>query len=151
MAGFVQRTMSYLGMTDASENEEMYDYEEEAQEDEPESFEDDTPYVSAPEAPVMNEPEYAKSASITPIRSQMSKIMTVQPKSYADAETVGRAVRNGIPVILNLTGATDAEARRIVDFSSGVVYGVRGRIEQVTPRVYILSPAQVELSQPGQD
>ena len=54
---------------------------------------------------------------------------------------VGRAIRDGIPVVLNLTGVAEAVAYRIVDFSAGVVFGVRGSIERVTPRVFLLSPA----------
>ena len=58
---------------------------------------------------------------------------------------VGRAIRDGVPVVLNLTGVSEAVAYRIVDFSAGVVFGVRGSIERVTPRVFLLSPAQVNI------
>lgn len=78
----------------------------------------------------------------------MNKLMTITPKSYNDAQVIGRAVRSGIPVILNLSEAPDAEAFRIIDFSSGVVFGVQGSIERVTSRVYVLSPAQVNLCKP---
>ena len=50
-----------------------------------------------------------------------------------------------MPVVLNLTGVPEAVAYRIVDFSAGVVFGVRGSIERVTPRVFLLSPAQVNI------
>lgn len=58
---------------------------------------------------------------------------------------VGRAIRDGIPVVLNLTGVPEAIAYRIVDFSAGVVFGVHGSMERVTPRVFLLSPAQVNI------
>ena len=74
----------------------------------------------------------------------MSRITTIHPKSYEDAQLVGRAIRDGVPVVLNLTGVSEAVAYRIVDFSAGVVFGVRGSIERVTPRVFLLSPAQVK-------
>lgn len=57
----------------------------------------------------------------------------------------GRALRDGVPVVLNLTGVDEATAYRIVDFSSGVVFGLRGSIERVTPRVFLLSPPQVNI------
>ena len=75
----------------------------------------------------------------------MSRITTIHPKTYDDAQMVGRAIRDGIPVVLNLTGVAEAVAYRIVDFSAGVVFGVRGSIERVTPRVFLLSPAQVNI------
>ncbi len=53
----------------------------------------------------------------------MSRITTIHPKSYEDAQLVGRAIRDGVPVVLNLTGVAEAVAYRIVDFSAGVVFG----------------------------
>ena len=75
----------------------------------------------------------------------MSRITTIHPNSYEDAQMVGRALRDGVPVVLNLTGVSEAVAYRIVDFSSGVVFGVAGSIERVTPRVFLLSPARVDI------
>lgn len=75
----------------------------------------------------------------------MSRITTIHPKSYDDAQLVGRALRDGTPVVLNLTGVSESVAYRIVDFSAGVVFGVRGSIERVTPRVFLLSPSQVNI------
>ena len=72
-------------------------------------------------------------------------VTPIHPKSYEDAQLVGRAIRDGVPVVLNLTGVAEAVAYRIVDFSAGVVFGVRGSIERVTPRVFLLSPAQVNI------
>ena len=78
-------------------------------------------------------------------RENALSIITIHPKSYEDAQLVGRAIRDGVPVVLNLTGVSEAVAYRIVDFSAGVVFGVRGSIERVTPRVFLLSPAQVNI------
>ena len=76
---------------------------------------------------------------------RVNRITTIHPKSYEDAQLVGRALRDGVPVVLNLTGVAEAVAYRIVDFSAGVVFGVRGSLERVTPRVFLLSPAQVNI------
>ena len=62
-----------------------------------------------------------------------------------DGEVVGRALRDGVPVVLEVTGVAEAVADRSVDFSAGVVFGVRGSLERVTPRVFLLSPAQVNI------
>ena len=76
----------------------------------------------------------------------MNRISTLCPKTYNDASAVGKAIREGIPVILNLSNVQDEkEALRIVDFSAGVVFGLQGSIERVTSKVFILSPAQVSI------
>ena len=58
---------------------------------------------------------------------------------------MGRAIRGRRARRAHLTGVSEAVAYRIVDFSAGVVFGVRGSIERVTPRVFLLSPAQVNI------
>ncbi|MCB5645785.1 cell division protein SepF, partial [Bifidobacterium breve] len=60
---------------------------------------------------------------------------TIHPKPYEDAQLVGRALRDGVPVVLNLTGVSEAVDYRIVDFSAGVVFGARGSLAGVTRRV----------------
>jgi len=49
-------------------------------------------------------------------------------------------------VIMNLTGMSEAEAKRMVDFSAGLVFGLHGVIERVTNRVFLLSPQTVKVS-----
>ena len=76
----------------------------------------------------------------------LRRIVTVHPTSYADARLIGESFRDGVPVIINLTELDDKEARRIIDFAAGLVFGLHGVIEKVTPRVFLLSPADVEVS-----
>jgi Uncharacterized protein conserved in bacteria len=77
------------------------------------------------------------------------RIATIHPKSYADVVPVGESFRSGVPVIMNLTGMDDGEARRVVDFAAGLTFGLRGSIERVTSRVFLLSPADVHVSRDG--
>jgi cell division inhibitor SepF len=49
-------------------------------------------------------------------------------------------------VIMNLQGTEDSIARRLVDFASGLVFGVNGKIELVASRVYLLTPQDIEVS-----
>ena len=71
------------------------------------------------------------------------KITTLHPRNYNDARTVGEYFRDGTPVIMNLTDMDDADAKRLVDFSAGLVFGMHGTIERVTAKVFLLSPANV--------
>jgi cell division inhibitor SepF len=71
------------------------------------------------------------------------KITTLHPRNYNDARTVGEYFRDGTPVIMNLTDMDDADAKRLVDFSAGLIFGLHGTIERVTAKVFLLSPANV--------
>lgn len=98
----------------------------------------------------------APRATVTPLRrgskhgvSEVNEILTVHPKKYDDAKAIAETFREGIPVIINLTQMSESEARRLVDFSSGLSQGLRGHIERVTPKVFLLSPSHVLVSGEG--
>lgn len=77
--------------------------------------------------------------------SPIARITTVHPNSYNDARIIGEEYRVGTPVIMNLSDLDDYDAKRIVDFSAGLVFGLRGSIERVTNKVFLLSPANVDI------
>ena len=76
----------------------------------------------------------------------LSRITTLQPRSYNEARTIGERYRDGVPVIMNLTELDDAAAKRLVDFAAGLAFALRGSIDKVTSRVFLLTPADVEVS-----
>lgn len=97
-------------------------------------------------------PDYR--APVTPIKrapssrdesSEMRKITTVHPRSYNDAKVIGESFREDIPVIMNVTEMGEAEAKRLVDFAAGLVFGLGGSIERVTNKVFLLTPRNVEV------
>ena len=49
-------------------------------------------------------------------------------------------------MIMNLTEMSDGDAKRLVDFSAGLIFGLRGSIERVTNKVFLLSPANVHVT-----
>lgn len=79
-------------------------------------------------------------------QSALARITTLQPRSYYEARTIGERYRDGVPVIMNLTELDDAAARRLVDFAAGLAFALRGSIDKVTNRVFLLTPADVEVS-----
>ena len=142
MAGALRKTMLYLGLAD-----DRGEYDAEHYVDEYEEYEE-------PEAPMATEHE----AQVTPIRqstpraargADLRRIATVHPRSYNDARTIGEAFRSGTPVIMNLTDMDDADAKRLVDFSAGLIFGLHGALERVTAKVFLLSPANIEIA--GED
>jgi len=73
-------------------------------------------------------------------------ITTLHPTTYREARTIGEHFREGTPVIMNLTEMEEADARRLVDFGAGLAFGLRGTMERVTNRVFLLSPANVHVT-----
>lgn len=76
----------------------------------------------------------------------LSKITTLHPRSYSEARTIGEQYREGTPVIMNLTEMDEADAKRLVDFAAGLAFALRGSIEKVTNRVFLLSPPNVDVA-----
>ncbi|MEV0426736.1 cell division protein SepF [Micromonospora sp. NPDC049836] len=81
-----------------------------------------------------------------PEDEQRYQITTLHPTTYREARTIGEHFRDGVPVIINLTEMDEADARRLVDFAAGLAFGLRGTIERVTNRVFLLSPANVQVT-----
>lgn len=79
-------------------------------------------------------------------RADLSRIVTVHPRSFNDARTIGEHFRDGVPVIMNLSQMENADAKRLVDFAAGLILGLRGNIERVTSKVFLLSPQNVTVT-----
>ncbi|MBU6212939.1 MAG: cell division protein SepF [Actinomycetales bacterium] len=87
----------------------------------------------------------AKVGIPTPVQTELSRIVTLNPTSYNQARRIGEEFRNGVPVIMNVTDMDDSDAKRLVDFAAGLVFGLHGTIERVTNKVFLLSPANVDV------
>jgi cell division inhibitor SepF len=81
-----------------------------------------------------------------PRTANVSRITTVHPRTYNEARVVGEHFRDGVPVIMNLTDMEDVDAKRLVDFAAGLIFGLRGSIERVTSKVFLLSPHDVTVA-----
>lgn len=81
-----------------------------------------------------------------PEEDRRYQITTLHPTTYREARTIGEHFRDGTPVIMNLTEMDEADARRLVDFGAGLAFGLRGNMERVTNRVFLLSPANVQVT-----
>jgi len=90
-------------------------------------------------------PRRNRDASPQAPAPDLRRIQTIKPRTYNDARLIGEAFRAGVPVIMNLTEMSDADAKRLVDFSAGLSFGLHGSIERVTTSVFLLSPAHVEI------
>ena len=142
MAGALRKTMVYLGLAEdqGRYDDEYYEgYDEHVDvEEQPEHRGAEVTHLQTrqPVAHVVRSPEAVG----------ISRITTIHPRTYNEAKTIGENFRDGIPVIMNLTDMSDADAKRLVDFAAGLVFGLRGSIERVTSKVFLLSPETVEVN-----
>jgi len=93
-------------------------------------------------------PRVMSERAATPAEEEERRyqITTLHPTTYNEARTIGEHFRDGVPVIMNLTEMDEADAKRLVDFAAGLAFGLRGTIERVTNRVFLLSPNNVQVT-----
>ena len=148
MASAMRKMAVYLGLVEDdrryAENYEAYDeyddYDEPADAVEP----------AAPAAPARADyagyPTDHRIETVPPRQVELARITTLHPRTYNEARNIGEHFRDGTPVIMNLTEMVDSDARRLVDFAAGLIFGLRGSIDKVTNKVFLLSPANVEVT-----
>ncbi|MDE9366477.1 cell division protein SepF [Luteipulveratus sp. YIM 133132] len=161
MAGALRKTMEYLGLAevdpahpDLQGRRDDYYYDD----DQADYYDDEAAYD--------REPVVERSAEVTPLHQRgpaarpvrelhdsevasLSRITTIHPRTYNEAKNIGESFRDGVPVIMNLSDMDDNDAKRLVDFAAGLVFGLHGSIERVTSKVFLLSPSSVEVATTG--
>jgi cell division inhibitor SepF len=85
--------------------------------------------------------QYANAHGCVPYQ-----ITTLHPRTYNEARTIGEHFRGSTPVIMNLSDMSDADAKRLVDFAAGLIFGLRGSIDRVTTKVFLLTPHNVTVT-----
>jgi cell division inhibitor SepF len=78
--------------------------------------------------------------------SMSAKPHVVSPASFNEAQEVADKYKGNVPVIMNLQDVDRDLSRRLIDFASGLCYGVGGSMEKVAHQVYLLTPSNVEVS-----
>jgi cell division inhibitor SepF len=155
MAGVWKKTLSYLGLV---EEDGYQDFEDDEVDDD--VYAEPAPVRKLAKTPssrggvAVAEPQVQVSDAIVrtiPARPAVSSLASGQihraePKRFNEARELGDRFKEGVPVIMNLQGTEDSIARRLVDFASGLVFGLDGKIEMVANRVYLLTPAGVDVS-----
>src|SRR5436189_6016367 len=153
MAGAMHKMAVYLGLV---EDEVAYeDGFESVEEDFNGYMEEEAGRAQAAPSPVPSaRTAYAVDADLTenahpaPVRqtADLTRITTLHPRTYNEARTIGEHFREGTPVIMNLSEMVDSDAKRLVDFAAGLIFGLRGSIDRVTNKVFLLSPANIEVT-----
>ena len=139
MANALRKVANYLGLMDDPE------------EDSPRELEVRTSHVRVPDVRIKTREASVPSRGNSLVAMQLDlpvldRIVTIHPRFYNEARTLGEHYRLGNPVIMNLSDMEESERKRLVDFASGLVFGHHGTIERVTSKVFLLSPANIRVS-----
>lgn len=150
MAETLKRAAAWLGLV----TDDRYSEYDEADQEWTESVDRDD--LAEPEEASVTELETHRGGSVpttstpvstpTPRTADLSRIITVHPRTYNEARTIGEHFRDGVPVIMNLSEMEDVDAKRLVDFAAGLIFGLHGTIERVTSKVFLLSPQNVNVT-----
>ena len=100
-----------------------------------------------PIAPVAQPSRVSGSPAVRALPIQKTtKPSTIAPISFNDAQEVADVFTSSQAVIINLQNVDRELSRRIIDFSSGLCYGLGGQMERVAKDVYLLTPSDVEVT-----
>ena len=146
MAKAMRKMAEYLGLVDGGEyTDEFGDYADVENYDEQTALRPVAASGGYDRAVSQSENSYVAPSRASSPLSDVYRITTLHPHTYNDARRIGEEFRVGTPVIMNLSDMDEADARRIVDFSAGLAFGLHGSIEKVTKGVFLLSPANVDI------
>jgi cell division inhibitor SepF len=104
------------------------------------------PAAPVPAAATVTELESRRPVAPAPRTADLSRIITVTPRTYNEARTIGEHFRDGVPVIMNLGEMENADAKRLVDFAAGLIFGLHGSIDRITSKVFLLSPPNINVT-----
>jgi cell division inhibitor SepF len=142
MAGVWRKTLVYLGL---AEEEDLDD----------EGYDDPEPDEPPPGARRANvrrlpdsdgnapQPRLVRASSAT---SVSQRVHLVQPTAFNDAQEIGDKFRDGFSVLMNLQSVNPELGRRLVDFASGLAYGLAGSMQPVADKVFLITPEGVQVS-----
>lgn len=158
--GLWQDIKARLGLAD----EDYGEYDEYEATDEDLDGEEGAPLYRSPydEGPtsirrVKREPDLQRAREAAPRAGQITpgpgmqavpqvKMHIVEPRTFGEAQAIADKFRDGMPVIMNLTMTDPELAKRLIDFASGLTYGLRGGLQKVSEKVFMLTPANVDVS-----
>jgi cell division inhibitor SepF len=140
MAGVWRKTLIYLGLVEDDEYDD-YGYEDLEPEEEP------RPRKGRRSIEPERGGQQRRAATVTAIPTAApARFHLVQPTSFNDAQEVGDKFKDGFSVLMNLSSAEPELSRRLIDFASGLAYGLNGAMQPVADRVFLMTPAGVQVS-----
>ena len=111
-------------------------------------FEDDIEEVEYDEEEKSSsKPMFAKRAKVVPMHSSgaQTRIVVIKPRCYNNSTQVADELKQRRPVIINVGSLDTDEARRVIDFIAGTVYGLNGNMQKVAGGIFLATPSQVDI------
>ena len=139
-------TQPYSRDDDYEYEDENEEYEEELQETAPRSRRT-SPFASSNED-VGN--SYSGNTGfngqiLNTTSSNKQEVVLFHAKSFDDAAKAADELRRRKAVILNMENVDKALTRRVVDFLSGSVYALDGRVKKVAQSTYLFCPHNMDV------
>lgn len=129
MSNLRQKVAVYLGL---AEDDYGYDY-------------DQRPAPDTHGSSVAVDDSYAPTQQGRRIEAAYD-VVRMSPTAYADVRGVAEAFRAGDVVSMDMTALSPEDAKRIIDFASGLTFGLQGTIERVGGKVFLLTPKGVDVA-----
>lgn len=161
-----RRAMDYLGLG----NDDVYDDSDQSvrnrrpvrsrQQPEIDDFDDEyeDDYEDEPEAPparsrgrddsgvtVRGPVGQPPSKTVKPLETASVEPVTLKPTTFGHCKEIGERFKSGQPVIMNMIATEPEEARRIIDFASGLTFGLNGSLERISRGVFRITPNGVRI------
>jgi len=108
---------------------------------------EDTGVVVRPVSPATASPS---PVVVRPAAAVVTAPQVVVPTSFGEAQEVADRFKARRPVIMNLQEVDRELSRRLIDFASGLCYGLGGRMDKVANQVFLLVPSDVTVSEADQ-
>lgn len=117
--------------------------------DEFDDFEDEYEDTEFEEADEKNsvKPMFSRKQKVVPMHSSgaQTRIVVLKPKCYSNSTQVADELKQRRPVVINVGSLDTDEARRVIDFIAGTVYGLNGNMQKVAGGIFLATPSQVDI------
>lgn len=146
MAGFWKKALIYLGLVEEEDElEPLPEVHEPPQLETVRPIRPDVEPSSVRRISPMDQPSSGVATAGPAVIPQV-RVHVVEPQNFNDAKEIGDKLKVDAPVIMNLQQVDRELARRLVDFATGLTYGLSGTFQKVADRVFLLTPPNVEVS-----
>lgn len=116
------------------------------EDDEPSNYESQPTQRKEVDVEPQSQYERPKNRSNTSTLSANTKMVLFEPRSFGEAEEVGQRLKEGRAVVVNLHKLDREYAQRTIDFLTGVVFALDGKIQKIGQNVILCSPLQIGVS-----
>lgn len=96
----------------------------------------------------MSRMERSTAGKVVPIRTTPKglEVCIMKPTSFEDSQVICDMLLTGRATVINLEGFDDKLAQRTMDFISGSVYAINGKLHRISSCIFIVSPDTVDIS-----